>query len=68
MGETPSQGPTATANGQPVPVLGAVAQGQYPGLDQINIGPLPANLASGPVTVRLFADVAVANVITVRLQ
>ncbi len=59
---------TATANGQPVPVLGAVAQGQYPGLDQINIGPLPANLASGPVTVRLYADVAVANVITVRLQ
>ena len=59
---------TASANGQNVSVLGAVAQSQYAGLDQVNIGPLPSKLPSGTVTVRLFADAQPANTIAVRLQ
>ena len=59
---------TATANGQIIPVLGAVAQSEYAGLDQVNIGPLPAGLASGMVTVRLFDEGRPANTITVRVQ
>ena len=59
---------TATANGQAVPVLGAVAQGQFAGLDQANIGPLPANLPTGTITVKLTADGQSANTLTVKLQ
>jgi uncharacterized protein (TIGR03437 family) len=59
---------TATANGQTVPVLGALAQGQFAGLDQVNIGPLPAGLPSGFVTIRVAFDGVAANDITVRLQ
>ena len=59
---------TAAANGQTVQVLGAEAQSQFAGLDQVNIGPLPANLPTGMVTVRLVADRQSANDITVRLQ
>ncbi len=59
---------TATANGQAVPVLAAVAQGEFAGLDQVNIGPLPASLASGEVTVRLQFDGLPANDITIRLR
>jgi uncharacterized protein (TIGR03437 family) len=59
---------TATANGRPVPVLGALAQGQFAGLDQVNIGPLPPGLPSGLVTVRIVFDGLPANDITVRLQ
>lgn len=36
----------ATINGISVPVLFAGAQNQYPGLDQINIGPLPQSLST----------------------
>jgi uncharacterized protein (TIGR03437 family) len=59
---------TAAANGQTVPVLAAVEQGEFAGLDQVNIGPLPASLASGTVTVRLEFGGIAANEITVRLQ
>lgn len=59
---------TAAANGQGVPVLGAVAQSQYAGLDQVNIGPLPSGLPGGVLTIRLTADGSTANSIAVRLQ
>ena len=59
---------TATANGQAVAVLGAVAQSQYAGLDQVNIGPLPSGLPGGAVAVRLLTDGGAANTITVRVQ
>ncbi len=59
---------TATANGQNVPVLGAVAQGQFAGLDQVNIGPLPASLPSGVITVTLTFDGVAANDVSVKLQ
>ena len=34
---------TAIVGGESVPVLGAVPQGEFVGLDQINIGPLPSS-------------------------
>ena len=57
-----------TANGQALPVLAAVPQGEYAGLDQINVGPLPPNLPSGPLTIRLFDEDRPSNAIAVRLQ
>ena len=60
---------TATVNGVAVPVLGAVPQGEFVGLDQINIGPLPASLAgSGEVEIVLIADGKVANTVTVAIK
>jgi len=56
----------ATVKGTQVPVTYAGAQSQYPGLDQVNIGPLPASLAgSGPVDVVVTVDGVPSN--TVRL-
>lgn len=43
-----------TAGSVPLPVAGAAAHSRYPGLDQVNIGPLPPSLADRdviPVTV-----------------
>lgn len=59
---------SATAGGEAVPVLGAVAQVEFAGLDQVNIGPLPASLPSGAAKVRLEFDGIPANNITVRLK
>jgi uncharacterized protein (TIGR03437 family) len=53
-------------NGTSVPVQYAGAQTTYQGLDQINVGPLPASLAgSGNVTVALTVDGIAANAVTV---
>ena len=44
-------------------------QGQFVGLDQINIGPLPRSLAGrGEVNVVLTADAKQANPVTVNIQ
>ena len=60
---------TVTAGGQSVPVLGAVPQDEFVGLDQINIGPLPAILGgSGESGIVLTADGKTANTITVNIQ
>jgi len=59
---------TATVAGQNIPILGAVAQPTFAGLDQINIGPLPANLPSGSQTIQLTVDGVATNTIVVRLQ
>ncbi|MGH6961460.1 MAG: kelch repeat-containing protein, partial [Dongiaceae bacterium] len=58
---------TATVGGQTVPVLAAVVQGTFAGLDQVNIGPLPRTLASrrGEVEVAIGADEALANPVTI---
>ncbi|MEP7362388.1 MAG: hypothetical protein ABI972_03965 [Acidobacteriota bacterium] len=57
---------TATIGGDPVPVLGAVAQGQFAGLDQVNIGPLPATLRGrGELPIVLRVDGQAANTVTV---
>ena len=62
-------GVTATVGGQNVPVLGAVPQGEFVGLDQINIGPLPAILGGGgEVDIVLTADGKTANTVAVNIQ
>jgi uncharacterized protein (TIGR03437 family) len=65
----PANGVTATINGVSVPVQYAGAQPQFPGLDQVNIGPLPASLA-GKGTVNVVVTVAgqAANTVTVAFQ
>jgi uncharacterized repeat protein (TIGR01451 family) len=60
---------TATLNGVSVPVVYFGAQGAYPGLDQINLGPLPASLAgAGLVNLVITVDGQVANTVTVSFQ
>jgi len=60
---------SATVGGLPVPVLGFVAQGEFVGLDQGNIGPLPRDLmGAGEVDVNLSFDGQAANTVTVRIQ
>lgn len=64
-----TQSVTATVGGEPVPVIGAVPQGQFPGLDQVNIGPLPdalRNRAEVPILIRV--DGQAANTVTVTLR
>ncbi len=52
-----------------IPVLFAGAQGTDLGLDQINIGPLPASLAgSGEVNLVLTADGEAANITNVTIK
>ena len=55
--------------GTAVPVAGPVAQGQYEGLDQVNLGPIPASLAGrGDVPVVLTVDGRTANPATVTIK
>jgi large repetitive protein len=59
---------TATVNGVSVPAL-AVPQPTYPGLDQINLGPLPSSLAgAGTVNIVITVDGQAANTVTVTIQ
>lgn len=55
---------TAAANGASLPVTFFGAQGTYSGLDQINVGPLPANLEPGVVTLTTTVDGQQANSVT----
>jgi uncharacterized protein (TIGR03437 family) len=60
---------SVTVGGQAVPVLFAGAQGEFVGLDQANIGPLPQALAgSGEVPVVLTAEGQSANTVTVSIR
>jgi uncharacterized protein (TIGR03437 family) len=59
----------ATVGGQPVPVQWSGAQGTYAGLDQVNIGPLPASLAGwGRVNIIVTADGQTANPVEVYIE
>ncbi len=59
---------TAAIGGQPAEVLGAAAQGQYAGLDQVNVR-LPRALAGrGEVPVELTVDGKKANTLTVSIR
>jgi uncharacterized protein (TIGR03437 family) len=58
-------GVSATIGSVALPVLGAAGQGQYLGLDQVNLGPVPASLSLGEVEVRLSFDGMAANPVTV---
>ena len=60
---------TAQAGGTAVPVTYAAAQGQYPGLDQVNIGPLPRSLAGrGEINFYLTVDGNRSNTVTLNIQ
>lgn len=60
---------TVTVDGIPVPFAGPVAQGQFDGLDQINLGPLPRELAGrGEVGIAITVDGKEANVVIVAIQ
>jgi len=64
----PGEG-SARVGGFPVPVAGPVAQPQYPGLDQVNLGPLPPTLAGrGEVPIEFTLRGKAANVVTVSFQ
>jgi uncharacterized protein (TIGR03437 family) len=57
---------TVTVDGVAVPFAGPVAQGEFAGLDQINLGPLPRSLAGrGEVDIVVTVDGTPANVVTV---
>jgi uncharacterized protein (TIGR03437 family) len=61
---------TATVGGLTIPVLYAGAQSEYPGLDQINIGPLPRT-PSGQgqeVTVLVKMDGKETNPVTIAIR
>ena len=64
-----SESVTVTVNSESVPVLGTVPQGEFEGLDQVNIGPLPRDLiGAGEAEIILVADGDEANPVTVVLQ
>ncbi len=60
---------TAQVGGTAVPVTFAGAQGQFAGLDQINVGPLPRALAGrGEVNLYLTVDGHRSNMVTLSIQ
>jgi uncharacterized protein (TIGR03437 family) len=60
---------TTTVGGEAVPVAFAGSQQQHPGLDQINLGPLPRSLAGrGTVPVLVKVDGKDANPVTIAFQ
>lgn len=60
---------SADVGGKDVPVLYAAAQSEYVGLDQVNIGPLPAKLAGkGDVAVVIKMDGKRTNTVTVNIK
>jgi uncharacterized protein (TIGR03437 family) len=64
-----SQKATATVGGVAVGIAGPVAQGEYAGLDQVNLGPLPASLSGrGEVAIVLTVDGTAANPVTVTIK
>ena len=69
MSRTTGDYERTTVGGEEVPVLGAVPQGEYVGLDQINIGPLPRSLAGrGEVNILLTTDGKPANTVTLNVR
>jgi uncharacterized protein (TIGR03437 family) len=59
----------ATVGGLSVAVAGPVAQGQYEGLDQVNLGPLPSSLVGrGEIEIVLTVDGKTANRATVTVK
>lgn len=56
-------------SGTDVPVVGAVGQGQFDGLDQATIGPLPRTVAGqGEANVEFTFDNIAANTVTVNIR
>jgi uncharacterized protein (TIGR03437 family) len=64
-----TQRATATVSGASVAVAGPAAQGEFPGLDQVNLGPLPASLAGrGEIAINVTVDGKTANPVTVTIR
>ena len=64
-----TQKAAATIGGVNVNVAGPVAQGEFVGLDQVNLGPVPRSLAGkGEVDVILTIDGKQANAVTVAFK
>jgi uncharacterized protein (TIGR03437 family) len=59
---------TAKVNRQSVPVAYAGPQGQYAGLDQVNLGPLPSFAGAGVVNVQITVNGEPSNTVTVDFQ
>ena len=60
---------SVTVDGVAVPFAGPVAQGEFDGLDQINLGPFPRELAGrGELDVVVTVDGKQANAVTLTLQ
>lgn len=60
---------TVSIAGRPVPVIGAAAQSEFAGLDQVNVGPLPRSLAGrGEQPVVLTVERKTANAVSVSFQ
>jgi uncharacterized protein (TIGR03437 family) len=59
---------TATVGDIQVPVAGPVAQGQYQGLDQINLGPLPLRIGAGVKEIVVRQGDRIANIVTVAFR
>ena len=58
-----------TIDSATVPVTYAGPQPTFPGLDQLNIGPLPQSLqGSGIASIRLAAGKSVSNAVTIQIQ
>lgn len=59
----------ATVGGVNVPVIGPVPQGEFIGLDQVNVGPLPHTLAGrGDLDIALTVAGQPSNVVTVNIR
>ncbi|MCP5111989.1 MAG: hypothetical protein GY953_14265, partial [bacterium] len=64
-----AQQATATVGGETVGVAGPAPQGEFEGLDQANLGPLPRSLAGrGEVEIVLVVDGLEANRVTVQFR
>src|SRR5262249_20446469 len=60
---------SVSLNGTNLPVVFFGPQGEYPGLDQINVGPLPAGLAGTSLAnLVVRADDRAANPVTLSLK
>ena len=60
---------SATVGGEFVPVVYAGAHSRYPGLDQVNLGPLPRSLAGkGVAEILLEVDAKKANRLTIAVE
>jgi uncharacterized protein (TIGR03437 family) len=60
---------SATIGGETVPVIYAGPQGEFAGLDQVNLGPVPAALAGrGEVEIVITVGSARSNPVTLTIQ
>ena len=62
------RGGPATVGDVSVPVAGPVAQGQYHGLDQINLGPLPLRAGLGTKEIVIRQGEEISNITTVTFR